>query len=113
MKELLPIAVICVILAVISHNGSAYDPIEGRYHAKEKFFYGIMAVILILFAGLRTGYNDTHTYCHTYNTIVKQIANYSSLTDGIDWLAIGENPGFFLVLRLMAKMNFSTQSAYF
>ena len=110
MKELLPIALIAVILAIISHNTSVYDPIECRYHRKERFFYGIMAVVLIVFAGLRTGYNDTDTYRHMYNTVVKNIDTYSSLTDGIEWLKIGENPGFYFVMRVMAKLNFSTQS---
>lgn len=110
MKELFPIALLCVILALISHNMSAYDPIEGRYHGRERFFYGIMAVILILFAGLRTGYNDTFTYQYGYNQIIKTIDDYTKLTDGIDWLKIGENPGFIFVQRVMVRLNFSTQS---
>ena len=110
MKELFPIALIAVILAVISHNTSVYDPIECRYHRKERFFYGIMAVVLIVFAGLRTGYNDTDTYRWMYDSVVKNIDMYGSLTDGIDWLKIGENPGFFFVMRIMAKLKFSTQS---
>lgn len=110
MKELFPIALLAVFLAVISHNTSVYDPFECRYHRKEKFFYGVMAIVLIVFAGLRTGYNDTGTYRHMYNTVVKNLGSYSGLMDGIDWVKIGENPGFYFVMRVMAKLNFSTQS---
>lgn len=109
MKELLPIALLAVILAVISHNTSVYDPFECRYHRKERFFYTVMAVILIVFAGLRTYYNDTGTYRFMYRTVFNSMGEYKSLTDGLDWLKIGDHPGFYFVMRLMAKLDFSEQ----
>lgn len=110
MSEILPITLFSLLMAVLSHRSSGYDPIECKYHRKERLFYTIMVMVLVFFAGLRTGYNDTGAYRHIYNTVVKNMPEYKSLTDGIDWFKIGDNPGYYLVMRVMAKLNFSTQS---
>lgn len=110
MLELLPITVFSVFFVVLSHKYSGYDPIEGRYQRKERLFYVIMAVGMIVFAGLRTGYNDTYTYHGVYQNVVKNVDEYKNLADGIDWLKIGKAPGFEFTMRVMAKLNFSSWS---
>lgn len=106
MSELIPVTIFSLIFAVLSHSASEYDPINGRYIRKERVFYTIMAISLILFAGLRTGYNDTGTYRGIYNTIPKDI----DLTSGIEWTKIGNNPGFVFVERVLRRLDVSTQS---
>lgn len=106
MKELVPITLFSMICAYLSHRCSGYDPIECKYHRKEWFFYAMVSIGLILFAGLRTGYNDTFTYQYGYKLIKDNIERYSEL----NWLKIGENPGFIFVQRLMIQAGFSTQT---
>ena len=110
MQNILPITIFAIICAVISHNLSGYDPIRCRYHRKERLFYTIMSVGLILFAGLRTGYNDTEVYRHLYRVAVQEIEAGQGVFNGIDWMKIGENPGYFLVIRLMVWLKVPLQS---
>lgn len=107
MKELLPITICCIVLAVLSHLYSGYDPIKCVYQRKEKLFYTIMTVCLIVFAGLRQHYNDTVTYTQTYTKLIS--SDIKTIAD-IDWLKLGENPGFTAVQILMKWMGVSTQS---
>lgn len=102
MFKLLPITAICLIFAAFSHAASTYDPIECRYYKKDRFWYAIMAVCLILFAGLRTDYNDTGTYLEGYQKYRDGLYSY----ENIEWLRIGDNPGFVYVMGLMIRMHF-------
>lgn len=106
MRELIPITIFSLLMAYLSHRASGYDPINGNYRRKEWVYYTVMSVALIVFAGLRTGYNDTDLYCWMYRETSQNIG----LTEGIDWLKTGENPGFFFTLRLLKRCNVSTQS---
>ena len=85
MSELIPISVTSVLLALLSHKTSEYDLTHYIYRRKDRLWFIVMAVVMILFVGLRTGYNDTGTYQYIYNSIPKDV----SLTDGIDWLNVG------------------------
>ena len=106
MYELIPITVTSIVLALLSHNHSRYDRLNFRYMRKEQLYFGIMAVAMTLFVGLRTDYNDTFTYRYIYDSIPKDV----SLTEGIDWLRVGDNPGFTFTNRVMKRLGFSTQS---
>lgn len=106
MSKIIPITILSLILAAVSHHNSGYDPINCRYAKKERMFYVLMAIALILFAGLRTSYNDTGTYRRAYSIIPDSIG----LTEGIDWFQIGKNPGFVFTMRVMRRLNVSTQS---
>ena len=110
MKELIPITIFSMVMVLLSHKYSGYDPIDCRYARKERLFYCVMAIGLILFAGLRMGYNDTWLYRAMYSDELKQINEYRNLMDGIDWLKIGDVPGFVFTMRVMAKLNLSVQS---
>lgn len=110
MTKLIPVTLISFLFAAISHYMSGYDQINGTYQRKERLFYTLTAVTLILFSGLRTCYNDTNTYEHIYETTVANLPKQKSLFEGINWLTIGENPGFHAILRMMAKLGLSTQN---
>lgn len=106
MSELLPVSIVSIVLAMLSHYRSHYDKLRCRYVEKEHFFFFIMAVVMVLFCGLRTGYNDTDTYKSMYNLIPEDVA----VLEGLNWFALGENPGFALTNRVLVRLNFSTQS---
>ena len=67
MSELLPVVLTSMILAVLSHYTSVYDRNGMRYVRREWVFYAILMVVMVLFVGLRTRYNDTTMYTHAYN----------------------------------------------
>lgn len=106
MSELIPIFLVSMVLAYLSHHMSAYNPMKQNYEHKERFFLIIMTFFMVLFVGLRTDYNDTFTYRFIYEAIPEDVA----LFEGIDWLELGENPGFVFTNRLLVNLGFSTQS---
>jgi len=106
MKELIPITIFAMVMVVLSHKYSGYDPIECSYYRKERLCYFVMSVGLILFAGLRRGYNDTNTYLDGY----QWLSQNKDWFQQIDWLKIGENPGFIFVQGVMNELGVSSQS---
>ena len=106
MSKLITIFLISIVLAILSHRFSDYNHLEQKYDRKERFFLFIMIVCMSVFIGLRTGYNDTYTYKTIYQAIPKDV----DLLEGIDWLALGENPGFHFTNRVLVQLEFSTQS---
>lgn len=70
--------------------------------------YGIVILLiayLSLFAGLRTGYNDTYTYMSSYKTM----AAFPDILTDFSW-KLGDNPGFVLLNSLMKTAGFSAQT---
>lgn len=106
MSELIPIMIFSVVMAYLSHCSSEYYTIENKYGRKDWFFFTIMAVGMILFAGLRTGYNDTGTYLHGY----KQIDPNLGVFEDINWTKLGENPGFWVTNRILVKLGAAPQT---
>lgn len=105
MLELLSITIFCFIMAGFSHAKSKYSNIAQSYDSKEKLFYSIMAIVMILFVGLRTSYNDTFTYISIYNN---STPNSFPLISGVDW-SIGANPGFNFINCIIKYIGFSSQ----
>lgn len=105
MTKLIPVVVISMILAVISHKKSDYSFSQERYRHKEAIWYTVMAVIMILFAGLRTRYNDTGTYRYGYE-MMEPVAN---VIDAVTNWSIGANPGFVLTNSTLKILGVSTQ----
>lgn len=108
MTKLLPVVVVALILAALSEQHSVWKPgVYGEkvYLKKDRLFYVIMSVILILFVGLRTGYNDTGAYKQAYELLPKD----PSVFQGIDW-AIGNNPGFKVMNGILRILGVSTQN---
>lgn len=104
MSELLPVVLTSLILAVASHYTSVYDRNGMRYVRKEWVIYAVMAVVMILFVGLRKGYNDTYFYRHAYELLQPG----TPWTD-VDW-RIGNNPGFNVVNQILVNLGFNVQS---
>lgn len=104
MSELLPVVLTSMILAVLSHYTSVYERNGMRYVRREWVFYVAMAVVMILFVGLRRGYNDTYFYRHAYNLI-----EAGPVFAGIDW-RIGNNPGFSVLNQLLVNLGVDVQT---
>ena len=106
MSKLLPVVIFAMFMAVLSHQYSDYDPINGVYRRKEHLFYAALSVALIAFAGLRTFYNDTSTYLMGYEQLAQRPENYQNL----DSLKLGDNPAFVFVQGILVELNASNQT---
>lgn len=106
MSKLLPIVLFSMFMAVLSHKHSGYDYINGVYYRKERLFYTVMSIVMILFVGLRNYYNDTSTYLYGY----MHINIDPGWQENIDWIKIGSNPGFIFVQSALKELNVSEQS---
>lgn len=107
MSKLLPVFLIGVILAFASDRMASvsYDSYGDRvYQKKEKFIYIILAIILAVFVGLRTSYNDTGTYSQMYNELMPGISNILNVD-----LNLGENPGFWVINIILKSLSFTSQ----
>ncbi len=108
MSKLLPIFLLGVGLSFISDKRSlvGFDKYGDKiYKHKEKIIYILMAVILAIFVGLRTTYNDTETYRAMYETLSSGFGQIITLD-----YSLGENPGFWVVNIIMKTIGISTQS---
>lgn len=104
MSELLPTFTAVLLLAACSHFVSKYDNNLFSYHKKERLFYFSLSLLLIFFAGLRTHFNDTQTYIHSYiNT------DPTTPLSAIDW-KLGSNPGYNLLSIIFRRMNIAPQT---
>lgn len=106
MTELIPVVIVSMILAVISHWKSIYNNSLERYQTKDVLFYTAMTVTMILFVGLRTRYNDTLTYVGGYEGMRVTETVADAVTD---W-SIGANPGFIYLSALIKSKGGSAQS---
>ena len=101
MSELLPISITSIILAWVSeHTFFRYDLSTGR-PKKDKFFFSLMLFCMILFAGLRTVFNDTETYLLVYRN--------TNASAPIIW-KLGKNPGYHIVIRVCKYLKVSEQT---
>lgn len=107
MLELLPITIFSFIMAGFSHATSKYNKKLGCYEKKENIFYFIMAVVMILFVGLRTWYNDTYTYLIGFENIDISISIKTAIKE-LDW-SLGANPGFNLTNWIIKYIGFDSQ----
>ena len=105
MSKLLPLLLICLILATLTHVFSVKNNNTGVYVKKGNLFWCVLAFVLICFAGLRIRYNDTAMYIHAYNLWMSTGLEASEIS-----LEIGDNPGFHLLNLLMMKLKWSSQS---
>lgn len=108
MSKLLPIFIFGIILAYVSDKRAIVelDSYGDRvYRKKDKLIFFVITVILAIFVGLRTSYNDTNTYMNMYEALSPGISNLLAID-----LSLGENPGFWIVNTIIKTLGFSTQS---
>ena len=108
MSKLLPIFIFGIILAYVSDRRAIveFDSYGDRvYRKKDKLVFFIIAIVLAIFVGLRTSYNDTNTYMNMYEALSPGISNLLTID-----LSLGENPGFWVVNTIVKTIGFSTQS---
>lgn len=105
MTELLPTVLGALAFSIASHMRSGYDRINATYVKKDRLFWDMAAVLLILFCGLRTVYNDTIAYTHSYELLEWNKTDFSDIT----WSSLGSNPGFQFINIVMIKMGLSSQ----
>lgn len=112
MIEILPVFISSCLLTFVSHVISRRNPITNEYQFREKFFFYLAAILMALFSGLRVRYNDTGTYVETYIYLIKDNGSLFENVGGgtINWLALGENPGFIFVQNILKHIGFSKQS---
>lgn len=107
MSKLLPFFFIGVILAFLSDRISLvrYDDFGDRiYQKKERYLYVILTIVLAVFVGLRTAYNDTETYSQMYSALTPSVSSILNID-----LNLGNNPGFWIANILLKSLSFTTQ----
>lgn len=104
MSEFLPTLIPVLILSLVSHWASEYNRRQLDYHKKDRVFYTCLTILLILFVGLRTHYNDTQTYLHTFENTDPNAALTSVAPE------LGDNPGYNIVRILAKRAGISGQS---
>lgn len=107
MKQLLVIVLIAMGFAVLAEQRSKknYFLNEKGYWRRDAFFCTCMTLILAVFAGLRTGYNDTVTYIRSYELLEVD----KSIFEGMIW-SLSASDGFELTTRIMKGLGASTQT---
>lgn len=112
MTEILPVFISSCFLVLVSNIISRRNLVTNEYQFREKFFFYLAAVLMALFSGLRVRYNDTGTYVETYIYLINENGSLFDNVGGgsINWLALGENPGFIFVQNVLKHIGFSKQS---
>ncbi|MDD6066184.1 MAG: EpsG family protein [Firmicutes bacterium] len=111
MTQLIPIIIFSLIFAYISDKRSVYE-IDGfgekKYIDKEKLFYGMMALGMAIFVGLRRRGNDTFAY----RTMYESMANDLSAFNNIEWFKPATAPGLQFVCACLKNIGASTQDYF-
>lgn len=105
MTELLSIVLIAMCFAILAETKSVKNPFDDGYRRKDAFFCVCMALAMALFVGLRTRYNDTTTYRHSYELLNVK----SNLFNGMTW-SLSSSIGFELTQRVIKYLGGSVQT---
>lgn len=111
MKTLIPILVISLSLAYLSHHCSCrrvngLDRMEYVY--KDSFFYFLMAFAMAFFVGLRTRGNDTYTYRQLYEGMELGLDPIQLLFS----TKLASSPGLQALTALLRNAGASTQDYF-
>ena len=91
----------CVIMAwIIQRKAIAYESVASckKHVLSVRLLYWIILILLILFAGLRTHYNDTSTYWQLYQTAEMEL----------NWAELFEPYGGYTITMVALKKFVST-----
>lgn len=108
MNKLMPVFIFGLITSYISDKSSKVSFNEygdKEYRKKDKLFFMILTLVIAIFVGLRTAYNDTATYCNSYEALSPGLGNILSVNYNL-----GENPGFWVVNIILKTIGISTQN---
>lgn len=102
MWKLVPVLVICLAVAFFSDRFSRKNERLTGYIYKEKFIWIIAIIAMAVFAGLRTGYNDTYFYTWAYQEYTNGNFDFSD----IEW-AFNRNFGFNAFNVILKSLGFT------
>ena len=108
MRELWPIFIFSLLMAYLADKNSI-SKIDGNgnkeYVERDKLYFFIIFLVMGVFVGLRTDYNDTYAYRHAYELMGTTTSGFSDIS-----YTVGDNVGFNIVNQLFRIMGISTQS---
>lgn len=103
MKKFVIMIVCCLSMAIISQRRD--ESVRGkRYAEREQLFFTALTVYMILFAGLRTDYNDTVAYFRNF----ANVSTFPTVLSDMNW-ALGSNPGFDIYLSTIKTFTNNRQ----
>ena len=108
-STLWPIFFFSMLLAFLADNQSVYEYSalgEKVYIRKNRTFFVILLISMSVFVGLRIWCNDTKTYREIYEYLTPSSGNIFS---EMDW-ALGSNPGYTLINRIIKHTGASSQT---
>lgn len=103
MSKLLITFALCVLLAYMAQRNSDYRPIGEKQ--PWNVYVLLIIVVFSLFAGLRTGYNDTAHYRKGYQ-LIETIDVFLNDSENLKWTA---NPLFYGVTSLLKTWGVDIQ----
>lgn len=110
MTKLLVVFAVSLVLAYISEQNTKAARAAGyRYSVWNDWAYLLLLAVLILFAGLRTQYNDTWNYLHIY----KSAPTLTAFVEESENLNIFKNPLFYAFQSLLKTCGFDGQMLVF
>ena len=99
MSGLIILIICCCICAAISQRRSNDMRIR-TFKAQEQLFFTILVCYMIVFAGLRTHFNDTFIYIKGFESCKK----FPDILKNMDW-ALGENPGYNIFISIIKAFS--------
>lgn len=106
MTKLLTVFAAALILAYISEQNTRATLAAGhRYTLRGDWAYVLLVIVLTLFAGLRTRYNDTWNYISLYN----QLPGLSAFCSNPENFHPLSNPLFYLILNILKDITNNSQ----
>lgn len=110
MTKLLVVFAVSMLLAYCSERHTEIVSADGgSYAARRDLAYVLLVVLLTLFAGLRTSYNDTLHYINGYKS-APMLSEFLATGDG---LSIFKNPLFNLFQCSLKSLGCSAQTLLF
>lgn len=110
MFKLLAVFAISMVLAYISEQNTKATITAGyRYSVWHDWVYIALVVVLTLFAGLRTSYNDTGNYIRIFNEL-PGVSDF--LFDSVNMNLLG-NPLFYFLANIIKDLTNNSQVMIF
>ena len=110
MIKLLLVFAAAMVLAYISEQNTKAAIADGRrYSVRKDWAYVWLVAILVLFAGLRTSYNDTWNYIRIFNNL-PGVSDFFADSENLNLLG---NPLFYLLANFLMDITGNPQVIIF